>query len=124
MQEVYAQHLQQARTERQKYYHHNIKAKDSSKYLSIIIDGMTQNSTRLPHFARKASHYERKAKVQGTDESTTPFYECHCMGVLIEQVGAFMEFSFRNLSNGADLVYDTLHRAIARSQDFFTNQGE
>ena len=39
------------RTERNKYYKHNIKARvNPNKYLSLIIDGMDQAKHNLPHF--------------------------------------------------------------------------
>lgn len=41
------------RTERNKYYKHNIKARvNPNKYLSLIIDGMDQAKHNLPHFTK------------------------------------------------------------------------
>ena len=111
--ELYDRHLEVAAAERIKYYKHNAKAKLLLKYLSIIIDGMTQNTTRLPHQARQGSHWEKKK------ENTTPFYETHVMGVLsFEKSGttAFCETSHQNLSNNSSLVLDSIHRAVSRSQ--------
>ena len=111
--EVYDRHLEVAATERIKYYKHNAKAKQSYKYLSTIYDGMTQHTTRLPHMARKGSHWEKKK------ENTTPFYETHVMGVLsFEKSGttAFAEMSHQNCSNNSSLVLDSIHRAVSRSQ--------
>jgi hypothetical protein len=111
--ELYDRHLDVAAAERIKYYKHNAKAKLCLKYLSVIIDGMTQNTTRLPHQARKGSHWEKKK------ENTTPFYETHVMGVLsFEKSGttAFCEMSHQNLSNNSSLVLDSIHRAVSRSQ--------
>eukprot|EP00057_Strongylocentrotus_purpuratus_P025222 XP_011679696.1 PREDICTED: uncharacterized protein LOC105445628 [Strongylocentrotus purpuratus] len=49
------QHLQQQRAEREKYYKHQKKAKAyPGKYLSVIIDGMDQKSTSIPHFMQEA----------------------------------------------------------------------
>ena len=41
------------RTEREKYYKHVTKAKrHPNKYLSVIVDGMDQHATAVPHFLR------------------------------------------------------------------------
>ena len=41
------------RLQRDKYAKHASKAKNQpSKYLSIILDGMDQNKTAIPHFSR------------------------------------------------------------------------
>lgn len=46
-------HLKQQRTEREKYYKHITKARrHPQKYMSIIIDGMDQKTTAVPHFVR------------------------------------------------------------------------
>ena len=38
------------RRERQKYYHHREKSRsEPEKYLTIIVDGMDQNKTNVPH---------------------------------------------------------------------------
>ncbi|KAK3734292.1 hypothetical protein QZH41_015141, partial [Actinostola sp. cb2023] len=44
-------HLMQQMAERRNYYMHGIKARlEPQKYLSLIMDGMDQNKTRVPHF--------------------------------------------------------------------------
>ncbi|XP_063964995.1 uncharacterized protein LOC129278782 [Lytechinus pictus] len=48
-------HLTQQKTERMKYYKHAQKARQHpEKYISIIIDGMDQQSTSIPKFYRTA----------------------------------------------------------------------
>ncbi len=43
------------RNERKKYYKHQKKAeKDPGKYMSIIIDGMDQAKTYLPHWIQSS----------------------------------------------------------------------
>lgn len=43
------------RKEREKYYHHCAKAKhDTQKYLTLIIDGMDQQKTLLPHYVSQS----------------------------------------------------------------------
>ena len=119
-QREYDSHLEKAGMERKKYYKHNSKAKLCHKYLSIIIDGMTQNTTRMPHHAQKPSHWEKKK------ENTTPFYETHLMGILAFDVtgtAAFCELSHANVSNNADLTIDTIHRTILRNQEARHSQG-
>lgn len=63
-------HLAQCSTERQSYYHHNRKAKtggDHGKrhmYLSMIIDGMDQAKTYLPHFDRLPKYLDGKQQIE------------------------------------------------------------
>ena len=55
-------HLKQCKAERDKFYDHNKKCKDSNptawRYVSVIIDGMTQSTTCCPRFSRKPAWME------------------------------------------------------------------
>jgi hypothetical protein len=111
---TYKAHLLQASLERKSFYHHNAKAKLHWKYLSLIIDGMTQHATRLPHFASKAKFWEKQI------HDVLPYYETHLVGILaFEYTGtkAHCEFSHANLSNNGCLAIDSIHNAVKRSQD-------
>ena len=52
--------------ERQKYYKHAQKAKmtKQQKYMSMIIDGMDQSKTALPHFVRECKQTSQMVKVK------------------------------------------------------------
>ena len=48
------ENCEQKRSERKKLYKHRKKCYyNPNKYLGLIIDGMDQNKTLLPHFVRK-----------------------------------------------------------------------
>jgi hypothetical protein len=108
-------HRNDARAEREKYYKHIRKASQTRngdnpnwwKYATMIIDGMTQRTTVLPHFARAQSWIkDNKALI-----------DTHCMGVLIEGVGRILEFNFsHNYSDNANYLVNVLHRSILRIQ--------
>ncbi|KAK3242483.1 hypothetical protein CYMTET_47827 [Cymbomonas tetramitiformis] len=83
-----SKHLAIARVERQKFYKHGRKAnmtksitmnKTWHKYASVIIDGMTQWTTRLSHFRRIPKHLDSK-----------DFLDVHNMGSMIENVGRLL----------------------------------
>lgn len=71
--------MKQSSTERQSYYDHNQKAKEGKngsspyKYVSIIMDGMDQAKTRLPHWDRAPKYMDDKMQI-----------DLHLMGVLIQ----------------------------------------
>ena len=51
--------------ERRKYYKHILKArKHPNSYLSLIIDGMDQSKTYLPHFVHLAKSIEHLWKLR------------------------------------------------------------
>ena len=95
-------HLEVAAGERRHFYDNNALAERGTDYCSMIIDGMTQHTTALPHFDRT---------VKGLDKDNV---DVHCVGSIIAGVGNFMEFSYANLPNNANLLIDTLHRNILR----------
>ena len=94
-----------AAAERRHFYDNNAKAETDPDYCSMIIDGMTQNTTALPHFDRG---------IKGLDKDKV---DVHCVGSIIAGVGSFMEFSYANLPNNANLLIDTVHRNILRVQE-------
>ena len=71
-------HLVQSTKERAKFYDHNNKARNGGKtislhkYVSIIIDGMDQEKTCLPHFDRNPKYIDGQDKI-----------ELHLNGVMI-----------------------------------------
>ncbi|KAK3276905.1 hypothetical protein CYMTET_15056 [Cymbomonas tetramitiformis] len=112
-------HLAIARAERQKFYKHGRKAnmtksiamnKTWHKYASVIIDGMTQWTTRLPHFRRIPKHLDSK-----------DFLDVHNMGSMIENVGRFMDFNYANFKDDANFLVNVLHRDILRIQEHRRN---
>lgn len=105
-------HLDQARAEREKFYKHGRKSNMTKsikenktwwKYASVIIDGMTQWTTRLPHFTRMPSYLDRK-----------DFLDVHNMGSIIENVGRFMDFNYANYGDDANFLLNVLHRDVIR----------
>ncbi|KAK3234147.1 hypothetical protein CYMTET_55576 [Cymbomonas tetramitiformis] len=108
-------HLNQARAEREKFYKHGRKSNMTKsikenktwwKYSSVIIDGMTQWTTRLPHFRRMPSYLDRK-----------DFLDVHNMGSIIENVGRFMDFNYANYGDDANFLLNVLHRDVTRIQE-------
>jgi hypothetical protein len=112
-------HLAIARAERAKFYKHGRKANMAQsigmnktwwKYASVIIDGMTQWTTRLPHFRRIPKHLDKK-----------DFLDVHNMGSMIENVGRFMDFNYANFKDDANFLVNVLHRDILRIQEHRRN---
>ena len=101
---LFNDHLEQAAQERRHFYSNNDLAETNLEHCSMIIDGMTQNTTALPHFDRT---------IKGLDKNQV---DVHCVGSIISSVGSFMEFSYGNLANNACLLVDTIHRNINRVQ--------
>ena len=66
-------HLKQCKAERDKFSAHNKKCKESNpdawRYVSVIIDGMTQSTTCCPRFPRKPAWMESQELL-----------DVHCMG--------------------------------------------
>lgn len=70
--------------ERQKYYKHQTKAKiHSSKYLSIIIDGMDQSKTQIPHFVHASKFTSSMWRLR-----------VHLVGVILHGIGVYGFRSF------------------------------
>ena len=75
-------HFTQSTKERSKFYKHNDKALTGGKrmnvyrYLSVIMDGMDQAKTRLPHWDRPPKYMDDKRQV-----------DLHLMGALVSAYG-------------------------------------
>ena len=106
-------HLEQAALERRKYRKHWDKAKSGNpdKYMCMIIDGMTQNTTTLPH-------YKRKPKWLAQNQ-----YACHVQGVMVAGRRATMEFAYHNVKKDANMNITSLHQAILREQQLRDEEG-
>ena len=110
--ELYHEHLKQCKAERDKFYGHNKKsnpkasAAHSWRYVSAIIDGMTQSATACPRFPRKPAWMENLEVL-----------DVHCMGSLISGVGAFMDFQYKNFRNDANALLHTVHLTVLRTQE-------
>jgi hypothetical protein len=106
-------HLEKAALERKKFRKHWDKAKSGNpdKYMCVIIDGMTQNTTALPHF-------KRHPKWLGKDK-----YPCHVQGVMVAGRNAKMEFCNANVKKDANLNITSIHKAIIEEQQLRQNEG-
>ena len=102
-------HLKQCKAERDKFYDHNKKCKDSNptawRYVSVIIDGMTQSTTCCPRFSRKPAWMEN-----------LEILDVHCMGSLVSGVGAFMDFQYKNFKNDSNALLHAVHLTVLRTQ--------
>jgi len=81
-------HNDQQMKERKKYYKHKHKAKENpSKYCSLILDGMDQHKTCIPHVlidSKNVPSHFFKTHITGVmshgDESSFHFIDCHEWG--------------------------------------------
>ena len=105
-------HLREAANERRKYRSHQEKARKDKKYMCMIIDGMTQKTTSLPHF-------ERDPAWVGKDELGV-----HVIGSIIEDCGIHMEFSYKNVGDNTNVLIDNIHKGIQRMHDSRTAKKE
>ena len=115
-------HLSQSVTERASYYKHNQKAKtggksgEKYKYVSIILDGMDQAKTRIPHWDRPPKFMDDKQKI-----------DYHLMGTLVEGhgvSGCFIDWSVKQqFSDDSNALLTSLERTIRRVQASRTASG-
>ena len=102
-------HLKQCKAERDKFYDNNKKCKESNqnawRYVSVIIDGMTQSTTSCPRFPRKPAWMENLETL-----------DVHCMGSLVSGVGAFMDFQYKNFKNDSNALLHSVHLTVLRTQ--------
>jgi hypothetical protein len=117
MQKILNLHREQTKVERDKFYLHNLKSikgkngTDEWKYVSIIIDGMDQAKTILPHYERPPKYIDGKQKI-----------EMHLNGVIVAghgvsgvQVYHNFKQSYSDDSNMlATLIDLTLHDVQAK----------
>lgn len=70
--------------ERQKYYKHQAKAKSHpEKYMSLIIDGMDQSKTQIPHFVHASKFTASMWKLR-----------VHLVGVIVHGIRVYGFFRF------------------------------
>jgi hypothetical protein len=95
---------------RQKFYRHNEKAmQHPEKYFSMIVDGMTQDTTLLPHMCLKPSWWTKASALEN-----------QVTGVITWGAGgkkAHMELSYKNISDNTNFLIDTIERSIIRNQE-------
>ena len=106
-------HLDYAALERKKIRHHTDKCKNrnSDKHMGLIFDGMTQDTTALPHFTRKPGWLQRHK------------YKVHVQGVMVAGRKPKLEFAYANISNDANMSITTLHNAILGEQKLRLQEG-
>lgn len=87
--------------ERQNYYKHQTKAKiHSSKYLSIIIDGMDQSKTQIPHFVHASKFTCSMWRLR-----------VHLVGVILHGIGVYGFFDLFEYSHSTNLTL-SVHLSI------------
>ena len=98
------EHRNQQSNERQKLYKHRKKCYDAPhKYMGLIIDGMDQKKTLLPHFVRVPKNLKEENFIQ--------FHLVGCMvfnGEMIPRV----YFTAPNIHNDANLTISIIHHVI------------
>lgn len=77
----------------------------------MICDGMTQNTTALPHFKTKPSW-------KGRDELGV-----HVEGIMVQNRAPHLEFALPNVRLDGNQLIDTVHRTILREQDARAAEG-
>ena len=93
--DLYKQHLEQQKDARNLFYWHNYKALlDPDKYMSLINDGMTQNTTRLPRIKRKSKKWEKQPGA-----AAGPHYATHAMGTLTAGRDQYIPSNTKMFSN-------------------------
>ncbi|WAR32001.1 OGG1-like protein [Mya arenaria] len=91
-------HLRQQNAERSKYYKHIRKAKSQpDQYLSIILDGMDQEKTRLPHLPTTPKSLSNAWKVQ-----------FNLMGAIAHGIGIYGFFDPFQWSHGGNYTISIL----------------
>ncbi|XP_066302145.1 uncharacterized protein [Branchiostoma lanceolatum] len=104
------EHLLKQKNERAKYYKHIRKAQDQpQKYISIILDGMDQKKTAIPHYAEKT-------KDDGQHQLGT-----HVTGAIAHSLNkAYAAIDLQNISHDANLTVTVLMKIL---QDVATANG-
>ncbi|XP_053403787.1 uncharacterized protein LOC123534087 [Mercenaria mercenaria] len=103
-----AVHNERQMNERRYYYEKKDKAKDyPRRFLSLIVDGMDQSKTNLPHFTGRL--------LKGVDPNS--FLKTHVQGILNHGCSTFKCYvDINEYSHDSNLVMNTLLRAIHDSQ--------
>ena len=90
------------RTERQKYYKHITKARrEPEKYMSVIIDGMDQQSTAVPHFVRESK------STNGAWKLLT-----HITGAIVHGRGQHCFVDLKEIPHDSNLTISVLLRVL------------
>jgi hypothetical protein len=79
--------------------------------MTMIVDGMTQKTTALPHFRMNPSW-------KGRDELGV-----HVEGIMVQERAPHLEFSLPNVQQDANTVVDTVHATILREQALRRSEG-
>ena len=80
--------------------------------MTMIIDGMTQSTTVLPHFVNRPSWVDKLE------------YDVHVIGSIIETIGVHMEFSYKNIGDNTNVLIDTINSCIQRMHEFRKSRSE
>ncbi|XP_061171052.1 uncharacterized protein LOC133180592 [Saccostrea echinata] len=100
-------HLKKQNIERQKYYKHQQKAKMfPNKYLSLIIDGMDQSKTSLPHFVHASKFTSTMWKLR-----------VHLIGVIVHGIGIYGFFDLFQYSHSTNLTISILLSVLYSMKD-------
>ncbi|GBG93172.1 hypothetical protein CBR_g59873 [Chara braunii] len=100
-------HLEAQRMERQKLMDRRLKAKSSpEKYVAVIINGMDQSKTNLPHFYR----IPKDSRIREAD-----FLKVYVVGAKVEGHlhRAYAMMMFDNFSNDTNSMLTVLHRVLS-----------
>jgi hypothetical protein len=98
------EHQNQQSSERKKLYKHRKKCYDSpNKYLGMIIDGMDQKKTLLPHFVHTPKNLQEENFIQ--------FHLVGCM-VFNGKMCPMVYFTSPNIHNDAILTITVIHHVL------------
>ncbi|XP_053403165.1 uncharacterized protein LOC123565917 [Mercenaria mercenaria] len=95
-------HLIKQSEQRRKYYKHRSKAKNNPhKYLSIIIDGMDQNKTCLPHMVSESKFINQMWKLK-----------VHLTGVVVHGVATHGFSDYNQVKHDSNLTITVLMKIL------------
>ncbi|XP_071168335.1 uncharacterized protein [Mytilus edulis] len=101
------QHLIKQSLERRKYYKHVHKARQHpDKYMSMIIDGMDQSKTEIPHFLYMSSLTSGMWKLK-----------THLVGALVHGVGLYGFFDWYQYAHSSNLTIHVILNILLMTKD-------
>ncbi|CAG2204723.1 unnamed protein product [Mytilus edulis] len=101
------QHLLKQSLERRKYYKHAHKARQHpDKYMSMIIDGMDQSKTEIPHFLYLSSLTSGIWKLR-----------THLVGALVHGVGLYGFFDWYQYAHSSNLTIHVILSILLMTKD-------
>ncbi|CAC5388899.1 unnamed protein product [Mytilus coruscus] len=101
------QHLLKQSLERRKYYKHAHKARQHpDKYMSMIIDGMDQSKTEIPHFLYLSSLTAGMWKLR-----------THLVGALVHGVGLYGFFDWYQYAHSSNLTIHVILSILLMTKD-------